>query len=188
MTPIPDHFLERDNSDNLGQLFEGAPPNRAAAGSAGVPPAGRRISGKQAKRPMFSIISHPAPRLKDRTASFHFSLFTCHCARRALRHLAAPLRMESGRGEKDKQDTGGQGCGKGGGREDNSARRQLGQRFCGRSEGGMGEGFQPQTTQREEGRRGERGREEGERREATRMSRMPLHGLLEWLGGGRNLH
>lgn len=87
------------------------------AGSAGVPPAKLLERGKQAKMPMFSIISHPAPRLEDRTASFHFSLVTCHCARRALRHPAAPLRMESGRGEKDKLDKGGQSCGKGGGRD-----------------------------------------------------------------------
>ena len=36
-------------------------------------------------------------RPKGRTASCHFSLFTCHCARRAPRHPAAPKRMESGR-------------------------------------------------------------------------------------------
>ncbi len=80
--------------------------------------------------------------------------------------------MESGRGEKDKQDTGEQGCGKGGGREDNSARRQLGQRFCRRSVGGMGEGVQPQRAQR--GREGER---EGGGRRDTRKSREPLRGF-----------
>lgn len=70
------------------------------AGSAGVPPAKFLERGKQAKMPMFSIISHPAARLKDRTASFHFSLVTCHCARRALRHPAAPLRMGEREGRK----------------------------------------------------------------------------------------
>ena len=76
---------------------------------AGVPPAGRRKSGKQAKRPMFSVISYPSgaagkPHLrKPRDASPEGP-----APLPGVRHPAAPLRREGGRGEKDKLDTRGQ--------------------------------------------------------------------------------
>ena len=69
--PIPT-ILEKRQLGQLGTtFFQGAPPNRAAAGSAGVPPAGRRERGKQAKRPMFSVISHPSGMAGSRTSGSH---------------------------------------------------------------------------------------------------------------------
>lgn len=101
-------FWKRDNSDNLGQLFHGAPPNRAAAGSAGIPPAGRREREKQAKRALFSVISHPSGAAGSRTSGSLMML-----AQKVPRHfrvcgILPPLRMERVREEKVKQDKGGQ--------------------------------------------------------------------------------
>ncbi len=100
-------FWKRDNSDNLGQLFEGAPPNRAAAGSAGIPPAGRRISGKQAKRPMFSIISHPSG-AAERPHRI-FSLFTGHLSLRPKGATASCRALADGEREGRKRQTGQRG-------------------------------------------------------------------------------
>ena len=118
MTTNPGHFGKETTRTTWDNFLKVRRPTGRRLGARASRPRGAGKAENKRKRPMFSVISHPAPRLKDRTASFHFSLVTCHCARRALRHLAAPLRMESGREEKDKQDKGGQSCGKGGGREE----------------------------------------------------------------------
>ena len=39
-----------DNLDNSGQFFQGAPPERAASGSAGILPAGKRMEGGSGKK------------------------------------------------------------------------------------------------------------------------------------------
>ena len=65
--------------------------------SAGVPTAERLGSGKQVKRPMFSVISRPAARLEVAPPEVMRCLFSRFRVTSGVRHLAAPWRMAGGR-------------------------------------------------------------------------------------------
>ena len=79
-----------------------------------------------------------------------------HAPLPGVRHLAALLRMESGRGEKDKQDKGGQSCGKGGEREAGGRTIQRDGNLDNSSVGGAREGWG-----RDFSRKGHKGHKEG---------------------------